>query len=399
MQSNHSIQTLGKHNIETVIQKLIQYIEKESFGGFDPYDALNSVILSRLAKPSRWLRIVFTQSLKNSPINLRPMLCIPKGYNPKGMGLFLSSYVKLYQIYRLDCYLEQIKFLADWLMENHCSGYSGYCWGYNFDWQSKAFFVPRNTPTTVNTSFIGHAFLDAFEVLKEERYLEVARSACNFLLRDLNLSSEEDTICFSYTPIDYLKVHNANYLGASLLVRTYSITREEELLDFSERAYKYSTKYQRDDGSWFYAGTDYQSWIDSFHTGFNLEALHRYAKCIDGQKFDSQIQKGLKFYLEHFFLEDGTPKYYHNNTYPIDIHSSAQALVALSKLSSYNNQAALTLHKVLGWTIENMQDKKGFFYFRKGKFLKNKIPYMRWGQAWMLHGLTTVLQRQRSNWL
>ena len=28
-------------------------------------------------------------------------------------------------------------------------GYSGPCWGYNFDWQSRNFFAPRGTPPAV----------------------------------------------------------------------------------------------------------------------------------------------------------------------------------------------------------------------------------------------------------
>ena len=378
--------------LENAIFKLIQYVEAETFRGYDPYDALNSPILSQLAKPSKWLKIGFTQTLRRIPFNLRPLLGTPKGYNPKGMGLFLNSYVNLHRVYNEKRYLKQIEFLADWLIDNHSKGYSGYCWGYNFDWQNRTFFAPKETPTIVNTSFIGHAFLDAFEVLKIEQYLKVARSACDFLLKDLNVFREADTICFSYTPIDNSKVHNANYLGASLLVRTYSFTHEENLLDYGKQAYEYSTRHQRDDGSWFYGEAKIQNWIDSFHTGFNLEALHWHTKFLDERKYEPQIRKGLKFYLDNFFLEDGTPKFYHNLTYPIDIHCPAQALVTLSKLRNYDSRAVLTLKKVLRWTIENMQDPQGFFYFRKGKILKNKIPYIRWGQAWMLRGLTTILR-------
>ena len=29
-----------------------------------------------------------------------------------------------------------------------------------------------------------------------------------------------------------------------------------------------------------------------------------------------------------------------------------------------------------------------YFYFRKGRFLTNRIPYMRWSQAWAFHALT-----------
>ena len=43
------------------------------------------------------------------------------------------------------------------------------------------------------------------------------------------------------------------------------------------------------------------------------------------------------------------------------------------------------------WAIENMQSKDGFFHYRKGRFHTNKIPFMRWGQAWMMLALSRLL--------
>jgi len=41
--------------------------------------------------------------------------------------------------------------------------------------------------------------------------------------------------------------------------------------------------------------------------------------------------------------------------------------------------------------IENMQGPDGAFYFQKNKYFTNKIPYMRWSQAWAFHALTEYL--------
>jgi hypothetical protein len=37
-----------------------------------------------------------------------------------------------------------------------------------------------------------------------------------------------------------------------------------------------------------------------------------------------------------------------------------------------------------------MQDKEGYFYYQIYPLIINKIPYMRWGQAWMLLALSTL---------
>jgi len=44
--------------------------------------------------------------------------------------------------------------------------------------------------------------------------------------------------------------------------------------------------------------------------------------------------------------------------------------------------------KVMYWTIENMQDPKGYFYYQIKKGISSKIPYMRWSQAFMFYGLS-----------
>ena len=49
--------------------------------------------------------------------------------------------------------------------------------------------------------------------------------------------------------------------------------------------------------------------------------------------------------------------------------------------------------KIAKWTIENMQDEKGYFYYQKWPFLTNKIAYMRWGQAWMMLALSTLFEK------
>ena len=103
--------------------------------------------------------------------------------------------------------------------------------------------------------------------------------------------------------------------------------------------------------------------------------------------FDSYVTKGLEYYLNTFFTDEGISKYYNNSIYPIDIHAPAQLVVTLSKLSVFQNNKQL-VDKVLSWTIENMQDSKGFFYYQKYKYTTCKIPYIRWAQSWMFYAFS-----------
>ena len=43
------------------------------------------------------MRLVVIQGFKRCPINLRRIALVPKEYNAKGIGLFLSGYCNLYK--------------------------------------------------------------------------------------------------------------------------------------------------------------------------------------------------------------------------------------------------------------------------------------------------------------
>lgn len=78
--------------------KLRTYCEAEQFKGWDPYDGLNSKVFRAIPflKDSALCRLVVIQGFKRCPFNLRRLALVPKEYNAKGIGLFLSGYCNLY---------------------------------------------------------------------------------------------------------------------------------------------------------------------------------------------------------------------------------------------------------------------------------------------------------------
>jgi rhamnogalacturonyl hydrolase YesR len=374
--------------------QLKAYCEQQDLVGWDPYDGLNSNILQGIPvlRNSSYFRLMWIQGFKRSPVNLRKIFRIEKGMNPKGTGLFLSGYCNLYRMDPSEAVLVKIRKLADQLVDLQSPGYSGACWGYNFDWQARAFFQPKYTPTVVATSFIGHALLDAWEILKDDALLTTIRSSASFILNDLNRTYDtEGDFCFSYSPMDNTTVFNASLLGSKILGRIYSCTKQEELLEPARKSVNYCIKWQKEDGSWYYSRLPYHNWIDSFHTGYNLEALAGYMQYTGDTVFKSNLDKGLDYYLTNFFTPDGIPKYYNNSVYPVDIHTVSQLILTLSKSGLLKQHLGL-VDKVLEWTFSNMQDQKGYFYYQKKKFYTIKIPYMRWTQAWMFYALSEYLK-------
>ena len=381
-------------------KKLKDYCERENFKGWDPYDGLNSALFQWMPiLPKRRLtRLMWIQLFKKLPFNIRPIVGIKKGHNPKGLALFLSGYSNLSSFEGLrNESIEKINLLADQLISLRTNGYSGNCWGYNFDWESRAFFQKKFTPTIVATSYAANALIDAFEVTGNETYLNEAISSKEFIIHDLKRTYLNDgTFSFSYSPHDQTSVFNASLLGAKLLSRIYYYTKENDLRELAKKAVEYCVHFQNEDGSWYYSPLPFHQWIDNFHTGFNLECISDYALHTNDNSYVSSFDKGMKYYLETFFDPQGRAKYYNNSTFPVDIHSPSQLIIVLTKTRLIDKNTEL-VDKVLDWTIKNMQSPKGYFYYQKRKFYTNKIPYMRWSQAWIFYGLTYYLLNEETH--
>ena len=71
-------------------------------------------------------------------------------------------------------------------------------------------------------------------------------------------------------------------------------------------------------------------------------------------------------------------------------------VITLAKSGRFMEHKPL-LDKVLNWTIDNMQDKDGYFYYQINKYFSSKISYMRWAQAWMFYALSTYILFSKSN--
>ena len=392
MEANPKIEPL----LQQTILRLLDHCNQNNWSGFDPFDGLNSQIFSALPfLQNRICRLIFIQTMKRSPINFRHIFFVPKGENPKGLAVFSSAILILADmgLIKND---EMIRHLLNRLIDLRSPNSPYYCWGYNFDWQSRGFFLPKFTPNIICTTFAGNTLIDAYNKFADGKYLDMAISAGDFLLNGLNITKADNEICFSYTPIDCGQVHNANLLGAAFLSRLYSITQEKKFLEPALSAVQFTIRRQHAEGSWPYGEDKTQKWIDNFHTGYNLVALKRFAEYTGNLEVMDNIRKGFQFYRENFFTDDGIPKYYHNQTFPIDIHSIAYSIVTLVEFKAFDSGNIELANRIFLRSVKEMQGSNGHFYYQKKRFYKNKISYMRWSQAWMLYALAVLAENTLS---
>src|SRR2546428_1199415 len=379
-------------NAKATALKLLAYCEANDWAGYDPYDALNSRVFTALPfLNSRLPRLVLTQALKRSPINIRRLLLIPKTQNPKAIALFLTAFIKLSRLGALS-QEDLVGLMTERLIALRSRDAAYWCWGYSFPWQTRTIVVPRGAPNLVCTSFVANALLDAYEQRQESRCLRMAVSAAEYIMNELYWTEDSSGAGFSY-PLPPLRVqtHNANFLGAALLCRVYKHTGEPKFLGPAFRVARYTAALQHEDGSWDYGEAPTQRWIDNFHTGYNLCALQSIGRCAETTEFESRLRRGLEFYRRHFFRADGAPRYFHNRTYPVDIHCVAQSIITLLALRDVDPDNARLAHSVFRWAVTHMWDDRGFFYYRVLRSCTIRTSYMRSSQAWILFAISSLL--------
>lgn len=382
-----------KDKLQESIRKVENWIENSNYKGYEPFDGLSSSF-RLLTFGNLFFDRLLMQLIRQSPVNLRPLFGVKPLESTIGRGYMASGYLKMLKLTGNKKYKDNAMLCLDWLMDNKSPGYDDYSWGKHFDFASRGGRYPKFEPITIWTSLIGLSFLDAYETLHEKKYLDVASSVCTWILR-LPRTLTDSGICINYTALQAgdCTIHNQSMMGAAMLARTAKITGNADYINLAKEAIKYSCTRQLSNGSWYYGEDTMYHWIDNFHTGYNLDSLKCYIACTNDKTFEKNLLRGLRFYKDNFFEENGRPKYYHNRAYPIDSQCASQAIETLSNFAEYDESSLALALKVAQWTIDNMQDNNGYFYYRQYPMIKAKTPMLHWAQATMYKALTLLLSR------
>lgn len=376
------------------IARLREYVEAEKFAGFDPYDAMKGWIPFSLG--GKWTQALFTQFHKRNPVNLRWLLGIAKGRNAKGIGLFLSAYCRLAKGGDAAAGATARQ-LFEWLLANQSIGYEGSCWGYNFDWVNPVKTVKAGVPSVVVTGFVVKGIFDYFELSGDEHARNAILSGCEYVLKTLPRTKTHEGVCFSYTHLKKDCVFNANLLAAEVLAMGFKVGGRAELAELARQAADFTAAHQKEDGRWNYS-FDWETGKEraqiDFHQGFVLDSLAAVANLLrlDDSIYQLALRKGARFLRQEQFRDIGRSMWRLPKEWPTEIHNQAQGILTLTRLRRFDPGYLPFAERIASWTQENMQDPRGYFYYQKFPAFRNKIPYMRWAQAWMLLALVELNQ-------
>ncbi|MFC2175557.1 delta-aminolevulinic acid dehydratase [Bacteroidota bacterium] len=380
--------SLVNQKIALGLSNLQAYIEKNAYRGYDPYDGLMSPFFRLpILRSNKLIRFGIQQLVKRLPFNIRPLLLVQKGYNPVTLGLCIQAYAYLFKAepQKQDYHYNQIKKLAGELKTIKSEGYSGLCWGYDFDWEARYAKMPAYMPTVVATGIVSNALFLAYQETGMEELAEMVLSCSEFVKNDLNKTELDGNICFSYSPDDEQQVFNASMKGVRILIQAYSISKNRQLLEMAESAVKFVANQQDEKGGWAYSLSKVGGWTDNYHTGYVLDCLEEFQRLSGNQQYQDNLKLGYNFYVKHFITEEGIPKFYYNSIYPVDCTSASQTILTTVRFGDVELASKVAL-----WMTENMQKKNGSFAFRKYKHYTESTSFMRWSDAWMFAALSNL---------
>jgi hypothetical protein len=374
------------------------WVEAEGWVGWDPFDVRAHPFYQRLsarARSERWVDRAFLnvayRAEQRFPLAVRRLGRIRPEINAMGMGYFANGYIQLGEHGDERAAAEGDARLA-WLLEHPSPSTRALGWGYPFDWQSSV-FIPAGTPSSVVTCSVADALRSRHYVRAEEgddaRFHAIGR----FIVEDLRmLDGGADTGCFSYTPLDTSRVHNASMMAAEYLVWAGGHLGEAAWLELGHRALRYTADDQEPSGAWDYWGPPDRGrrHVDPYHTGFVIRMLLRAYESTGVALYREREIAGYAYFVKHLFT-DGRPVATEDRAYPINIFSVAEGLLTFVAAAEHDPDADRRIESLVTWARAEMQNPDGYFYYLWSPNHVNRLPMMRWSQATMFLALAAVV--------
>lgn len=385
--------TINPPDINEILDKVYDWSKQQDYKGYNKHDGLNSPVLRILLGWAKWPRIIAVQAIMRFPVNLRPFLFTAKTYNPKGIALFTQGLLYRHQTTGKSEYLSEAEELLVLLEDIASPGdWQGICWGYHYPWQDPGFYASTNTPNAVVSCFVLEAFIHAYRVTNNKKYLNIVDSGISFLTTHLCKLKETDSeLCLSYMPLKMsMRVMDVSILIAAVIAQYNELSGSNKNKEIAKKLLTYVINQQTECGAWFYTDPPDASHIthDNYHTGFILDALNRYVIATGESSWGKKYQSGLDFYAHRLFNKNGSPRWMYNKDFPHDIHGAAQGIITFSR---HSNEYQTLVDDIIFWVINEMYHKDGRFFYQKTKFFKKKFTLLRWCNAWMFKALSENL--------
>ena len=390
-------------DIVAACNRFLAWLDKVGYESFDPYDIWGTQygLWSRkvyYAKGGLGIPLVAPLvAMELAWPSLRGVIVRKERFATADAQIVLGL-LNLHKTSMEQRHLEKAAALGDELLAYSIPGFRGPCWGYPFDWQNnKDAIWPKGTPYITCTPYCYEAYLGLLDATGNKKYLELAVGIAAFVHGDLkDIPTRPNSAASSYSPLDQRQVVNASAYRAYVLKDAGQRFGRQDYLETSRRNLNFVLDSQAEDGSWLYAMNEGKSYIDNFHTCFNLKNLFKIQRIEPDLRIYRAIRRGFAYYRRHLIDAQGHPK-------PFAIKPRLQ----LGKLEMYDFAEGITLGALIGNLIpeagelarclahklvKNYQLPDGYFVTRvyRGGF-RHRFPFLRWPQAQLFYALTNLL--------
>lgn len=380
-----------------------KYLLQEDLLTYDPYDIWITDFGKKVKEfyyKHRFMGVIPAGVLTIYDLYLNNTLRL--GYHkqeyPIAKAQAVLALLNLYRDNPDDIYLQYAKKDIDWLVVNSSKGYSGCCWGLNFEWvYSAEDSYDSNTPFSTHTPYPLEAMVKYYEITKDKSLIEPIISVFLFFENDIKIMIEStDKIILSYGVERDRIVVNANsyamYCYALLL--EFLPDKKEYITQKIYKLYSFISSVQRGDGSWLYSPYEESTFIDCFHSAFVIKNLIKTDEIIKLNGVKQIIKNGYKYIIDNFLDEK---KYLFRRF-------SKTNKISIVKFDLYDNAEMLNLAIMVDdrTTVERLSQSIRDNFIKKGDIasmidifgnLKN-FNHLRWAVVPYIFALSNLKGRQ-----
>jgi hypothetical protein len=313
---------------------------------------------------------------------------------------YAMGFAFLYRATGEISYLERATHFLDEMEKSRCRDFKEYCWGYPFEWVTRNGVIKQQTPLITTTPYVYEAFLQIHELDPQDKWGKILESIARharFDIKDFKISPIASSC--SYTPFDQGGVINAAAYRAFLLTSASKVFANDDYWKVAERNMNFVLENQNSDGSWFYAVDGVRDFVDHYHTCFVMKALAKIHTLTGHRACGEALAKGLEYYLNNLFSEDGLPKPFSKaprlTVYKRELYDCAECINLCLLLRDRFPQLQPTLEAVVAGILKDWIKADGSFRSRRLHFGWDNVPMHRWGQSQMFRSLAFYLRDTR----
>jgi len=296
-------------------------------------------------------------------------------------------------------YARAVHFL-EVLKETRCEGYSHYCWGYPFNWETLRGTIKEGTPLITTVPYVYEAFKEVWEIDGSDEWLQIMKSIADHAFedyKDFPTSLRASTCSYTPDPEQSVAVVNANAYRAFLLTSAAHDFSEERYWKVAERNLNFVLESQNDDGSWYYAKDGKRNFVDHFHTCFVLKALTKIEVLTRHTGCAEAIKRGVEYYTKNLFDDGGLPKPFSSRprltVYRRELYDYAESINLAALLKGRFPKLDDLLSIALDDIVTVWQKPDGAFRSRRLLLGWDNVPMHRWAQSQLFRSLCFLMYR------